>query len=299
MSTYASQGRRRSRHCLTLVTALALIAAAAHPRLPRLTAQAALRIIVLEGEDAVNVIDKKTAVKPAVEVRDRNDLPVAGALVRFAIRSRAAAFNNGVRELSVTTDSLGRAAVSQLTPLGKGAIEIHVSASFQGQAAAATIHQTNVLTLAEAAQAGQAVPTSSATAGGGGSGGGLSGTTIAAIAGGAAAGAVAIAAVARGEESPPQVARAQLDVSITPNPTTYGQCVHPSGPGAPYQLTIRELAGVAFTIESITLAVTYINAAPQTSSNTGTFFLPAFTFCDPTSGSLTLNPRGTLCTRQC
>src|SRR5436305_9852927 len=97
------------------------------------TAQgAALRIIVLEGEDAVNLIDKKTAVKPTVEVRDRNDLPVAGALVRFAVRSRAAAFNNGVRELSLTTDSLGRATVSELTPLGKGTIEIQVNASYQG-----------------------------------------------------------------------------------------------------------------------------------------------------------------------
>ena len=111
------------------VTASLATGSFAAPRL--VAAQAsALRIIVLEGEDAVNLIDKKTAVKPTVEVRDRNDLPVAGALVRFAIRSRAAAFNNGVRELSLTTDSLGRATVSELTPLGKGTIDTLMQAGW-------------------------------------------------------------------------------------------------------------------------------------------------------------------------
>ena len=44
-----------------------------------------LRIVVIEGEDAVNIIQQKTAVRPIVEVRDRNDLPVAGASVLFTI----------------------------------------------------------------------------------------------------------------------------------------------------------------------------------------------------------------------
>jgi hypothetical protein len=40
--------------------------------------QPALRIVVIEGEDAVNVIQQKTAVAPVIEVRDRNNLPVPG-----------------------------------------------------------------------------------------------------------------------------------------------------------------------------------------------------------------------------
>ena len=44
-----------------------------------------LRIVVLEGEGAVNIIQQKTAVRPLVEVRDRNNLPVAGATVTFTI----------------------------------------------------------------------------------------------------------------------------------------------------------------------------------------------------------------------
>jgi hypothetical protein len=83
---------------------------------------ASLRIVVIEGEDAVNIVDKKTAVKPVVEVRDRNDLPVAGVSVRFAIDGQGAVFNNGLRQLIVTTNNLGRATVSQLSPLGRGAL---------------------------------------------------------------------------------------------------------------------------------------------------------------------------------
>jgi hypothetical protein len=180
----------------------------------------ALRIVVLEGEDAVNIISQKTAVKPTVEVRDRNDLPAAGAAVVFVVRGRGATFANGARQLSVTTDSLGRATVSELTPIGKGTVEIQVSANYQGQAATATIHQTNFATAAEAAKAGRmpaqsgqsatsgstGTTTATTTAGAaGGAGGGLSGLAIAGIIGGAAAGtAVGVAAV-RNKNGAPSV----------------------------------------------------------------------------------------------
>ena len=41
--------------------------------------------MVLEGEDSVNIIEQGTAVPTLVEVRDRNDLPVAGASVLFLL----------------------------------------------------------------------------------------------------------------------------------------------------------------------------------------------------------------------
>src|SRR5690348_6692230 len=105
-------------------------------------AQNALRIVVIEGEDAVNVVQQKTAVAPVVEVRDRNDQPVAGVVVQFAIRSGRATFN-GARVLSVTTNAAGRAAATGLTPTGSGTLQIGASAAFQGQTAAITIAQTN------------------------------------------------------------------------------------------------------------------------------------------------------------
>ena len=45
-----------------------------------------LKIVVIEGEGAVNIIQQKTAVSPLVEVRDRNNQPVSGAVVTFTIQ---------------------------------------------------------------------------------------------------------------------------------------------------------------------------------------------------------------------
>ena len=135
---------------------------------------AVLKIVVGEGEGAVNIIQQKTAVAPVIEARDRNDQPVAGAVVRFAIQKGRASFN-GARTLTATTNALGRATATGLTPIGNSPLQIGASAAFQGQTAAITIAQTNVLTAAQA----------SAAAGGGG---GLSHLTVAAITGGAGAG---------------------------------------------------------------------------------------------------------------
>src|SRR5215470_15695980 len=49
-----------------------------------------LTIKILEGEDGVNIIQKKSAVKPVVQVVDKNNLPVAGATVVFALPSSGA-----------------------------------------------------------------------------------------------------------------------------------------------------------------------------------------------------------------
>lgn len=180
-----------------IATALFVFIASTHasPRVATVAAQAgALRIVVIEGEDAVNIVQQKTAVAPVVEVRDRNDQPVAGAIVRFAIRQGRGTFA-GARTLSVTTNAAGRAVATGLTPTGSGALQIGASATFQGQTAVATITQTNFMTAAQAAAAsggasGTAAP--GGAAGGGGSGG-LSGTTLGVVGGAAAAGAVVAA----------------------------------------------------------------------------------------------------------
>ena len=135
------------------------------------TAQpSALRIVVIAGEDAINVVQQKTAVAPVIEVRDRNDQPVAGAVVTFAVRSGRATLS-GSRTLTVTTNATGRAVASGLMPTGAGAVKISAAAAFQGQSVAVTIVQTNVMTAAQAAAI------SSAGASGAGAGGaGTAGT---------------------------------------------------------------------------------------------------------------------------
>lgn len=132
-----------------------------------------LRIVVIEGEDSVNVIQQKTAVAPVVEVRDRNGNPVAGATVTFSVRGGRALLQNGARQLVVTTDAAGRATTA-LTPVGNGAVQIQATASVAGETVSTTISQVNVATAAEATKAAA------------GAGGGHTGliVTTAALAGG-------------------------------------------------------------------------------------------------------------------
>ena len=159
------------------------------------TGATGLRIVVIAGEDAVNIIRQGTAVAPVVEVRDRNDLPVAGVAVRFAVEGgKAAAFAGGAPTLTVTTNAAGQAAAAGLHPLTTGALQIHVQAVLQGQTVAATIAQTNVLTAAEAASA-----TGAGAAGGAASGSsGAAGAAAAGVAAGAAAGGGGISATTIG-----------------------------------------------------------------------------------------------------
>jgi hypothetical protein len=156
-----------------------------------------LRIVIVEGEDAVNVIQQKSAVAPVIEVRDRNDQPVSGAIVKFAISKGRATFS-GARALTVTTNTAGRAIAAGLTPTGSGALQISAAASFQGQTVVATIAQTNVMTAAAAGAAGGAGAGGgaggTASAGGGaaaGGSGGVSATTLGIVGGAVAGGAVA------------------------------------------------------------------------------------------------------------
>ncbi len=112
-----------------------------------------LKIIVIEGEDAVNIVKKKTAVQPVVEVRDKNDLPVAGIVVVFSTPSYgpSATFLNGGHSFTVVTDAVGIAAVTGMKPVGTGSFKISVSVTGAGVAGATVISQTNSLTAAGAA----------------------------------------------------------------------------------------------------------------------------------------------------
>ena len=183
-----------------------------------------LRIVVLEGEDGVNIIGQGTAVPTVVEVRDRNDLPVSGASVLFLLgEGGTATLNVGLSQVAVTTNALGQAAVT-VNPLASGAVQLQVSAAFQGQTATAAIVQTNVATAATAG--GAAGGAAGTTGAGGGTGGGAGGATGAAAGGGAGGGlgtggivgivagsvgaAVAGAAVARDAAPAPPVAALRI-----------------------------------------------------------------------------------------
>jgi len=160
---------------------------------------------VIAGEDAVNVIQQKTAVAPIVEVRDLNNLPVPGVAVTFTVSGQSASFG-GLSTLTVTTNAAGQAAAAGLTPTAAGAVQINAAAVLQGQTAVATITQTNVLTAAQAAAAGSGSGAAAGSAAAGGGGGGISGTTLGLLGAAVGGGALAATQVGRGDE--PQTAAA-------------------------------------------------------------------------------------------
>jgi hypothetical protein len=146
----------------------------------------ALKIVVLEGEGAVNNIKQRTAREPIVQVEDENHKPVAGALVLFTLPDSgpSGVFPGGSKTLMVYTDAQGRAAGKGLQPnKNAGQYQIAVNATYKGLTTSTTISQSNVLVGAAAAA-------------------GISGKLLAilAIAGGAAvAGAIA---ATRGNTTP-------------------------------------------------------------------------------------------------
>jgi hypothetical protein len=154
------------------------------------TLESGLHIQIVEGDRGVNIIKRKTAVAPVVEVRDRNNLPVAGAVVTFIAPNDgpSVVFLNGSRSISVVAEADGRATTVGLKPVNEGAFQISVSATADSQTAIATIPMTNVLTAAAAA--GVAGGGTVATAGV--ASGGLSAGMIGLIVGVAAAAAVGI-----------------------------------------------------------------------------------------------------------
>jgi hypothetical protein len=191
------------------------------------TAQAsALQIRVLSGEDAVNVIQQKTAVAPLIEVRDRNGLPIAGVAVTFSIQgANVASFPGAVSTLTAVTNAAGQATVAAVNPVAAGSFSIQVQAAFQGQTALATIAQSNVLTLAEAAAAGSAATGAGSAASTAGSGASTAGTAAGAGAAGggglsvATIGVVGAAAVGGGALVATQVAGADNATTATAPPT--------------------------------------------------------------------------------
>jgi hypothetical protein len=160
--------------------------------------QPALQILVIGGEGSINNVKQRTAREPIVEVRDRNNRPVAGAAVLFeAPRSGASGtFTGGSSSLRVTTDVQGRAVGQGFHPnTSTGEFAMQVTATFEGVTAAVTIHMRNVAPVAvpnaakggvlhgkliavvAAVGAAAAVGAVAATHGGGGGGGTNAGNT--------------------------------------------------------------------------------------------------------------------------
>ena len=209
--------------------------------------QSQLKIVVVEGEGAVNIIQQKTAVRAVVEVRDQNNLPVPGATVTFAVTSQGGATVAGAQTITVSTNAAGQAALTGVTPISSGGLQISVNATFNGLTASTSITQSVVATAA-AAGAGAGAGAAGAGAAGAGAagaavGGGLSTAAVAGIVGGVAAVGGGVAAAGgsdggsgggsgggntTGTAGPPPVST--TNPNAPPTPSTPTPPPNPSGP---------------------------------------------------------------------
>ena len=170
-----------------------------------------LQILVIGGEGSINNVKQRTAREPVVEIRDRNNRPVAGAAVLFEAPRNGASgtFFGGSPSYRITSDAQGRAVGQEFKPNSNtGEFIVQVTATFAGATATASIHMRNVTTLV--------VPHSAKS-------GALHGKLIAIVAvAGAAAAAGAVAATrggGPGPNTPPPPTMISLGVgSVGPHP---------------------------------------------------------------------------------
>jgi hypothetical protein len=102
-----------------------------------------LRIIVLEGKDAVN--NGLETVTLVVEIRDRNDRTVEGATVDFQLplMGPSGSFEGGVRNKQVISNSEGQASAPFTPNAERGRLTIEVKATSGALTGMATIMQRN------------------------------------------------------------------------------------------------------------------------------------------------------------
>ena len=107
-----------------------------------------LKILVIDGEGAINNVQLGSGREPVVEVRDEADKPVAGAKVTFSLPERGpgGTFFGASRNLSITTNEQGRAVCTGFRPnITEGRFQIQVTAAQGDKTATAVITQSNVL----------------------------------------------------------------------------------------------------------------------------------------------------------
>jgi hypothetical protein len=249
-----------------LTMATLLLASAVAAQAPQ------LKIVVLEGENAVNIIQQKTAVRALVEVRDQNNLPVSGATVTFAVTGKGGATVTGAQTVTVTTGTSGQAALTGMTPSSSGGLQISVNAAFKGLSAATSITQTVVATAATAA----AIAGGAGTAAAGGGGGIGTGALIGIIGGvGAVAGGVAVAGGGGSESN---------DVSSTGPPTNPGSTAGP----VPLPTCVFDVSPTVLTVPisggtfTVTVTMTPSSCANPTWPVTN---IPSIVSVDRTSGT--------------
>lgn len=109
-------------------------------------AQTGIKIVVQEGQGAINNIQQRRAKEPVIQVLHEDNEPVAGASVTFQLPDSGPSgfFADDSKMLTVQTDEKGLAVAHGLKPNAiAGRFQISVTASYHGQTANAVVAQIN------------------------------------------------------------------------------------------------------------------------------------------------------------
>jgi hypothetical protein len=200
---------RKSLHLLLVLTLHSTIFAEQLPvireGLKTVPAGRALKVVVLDGDGAVNYLPSGNAVPPVVEVRDENDMPVEGAEVTFELPGSGPSgmFESGGRTHTVRTDARGQVGAGAIHINNiAGRLPIKVSAAYNGLMASSLVVQTSSSTPGRVTGAGNKP------------GSGWSKKKIYIVVGCAAAAALAGGIYALGHGAPPTI-------SVTPGPPVF------------------------------------------------------------------------------
>src|SRR5207244_898558 len=109
---------QRGRHKSMPFVALLLLCVMACEGIVDAQARSGLKIVIVEGEGAINNIQTGSARNPVVEVRDENDRPVAGARLNFSLPDRGpgGTFFGAGTNLTAITNEQGRASTTGFRP---------------------------------------------------------------------------------------------------------------------------------------------------------------------------------------
>ena len=115
---------------------------------PASAQEAGIKIIVQEGQGAINNIPQRRAKEPVIQVQHEDGEPVVGATVTFLLPDSGpgGTFADGARMLNIQTDAKGQAVGRGLKPNAtSGRFLIRVNVSYHGQTASTTIAQINAI----------------------------------------------------------------------------------------------------------------------------------------------------------
>ena len=134
--------------CITLTYVPSMLAQAAGPG-------RTLKVVVLDGDNAMNKTGTRTAVQPVVEVRNEDDRTLSGVTVIFQLPSLGpgALFPDDKLEQQTLTNTQGQASTKGMVPnIHKGQFHINVTAKLGNRTGTATITQQNVDAIPEKKQ---------------------------------------------------------------------------------------------------------------------------------------------------